>query len=407
MENEVKPDSRGRVRITDKRYQNPAMYWKEDRFGRREYFTRYPVNGRMSAYRNISRRFDIYDLPTAYEVAQEMALKAKREGFDPWNEDRKKESESPTFDELFNRNLEALKVKEGTRKSYRSFYNKHLKDKIGDKKVAWLMKNFKYVDDILQEGLRTVPSSFRVHFKPVLQVVFKPYVKERVLNGDTRLQNPVSLLEVGKPVRVKQHPTERLGRRAVDIVRDIFGRLVEWDNSDRTEIKTYLLLHMFLVTRPSELGNLRVGDVDLERGVVFLNAERNKLGERVYKPIVGELGSCLKSLMAGKEGDERLFGYSNGTLQRYANEFLKGLPGEMSVDLHEFRHLAVTAMLENGVSKEDALLLKSGSRGFSSASVADMSYISVTGRVRELLEAYYSLVVEGRDELLRLACSRL
>ena len=98
--------------------------------------------------------------------------------------------------------------------------------------------------------------------------------------------------------------------------------------------------------RRSELGNLKVKDVALDKNRLYVRG--GKGGKDRVIPIHAELKGSLAELVQGKAGDARVFGLKPRSL---GNKF-RDWSNRAGVDLHthSFRHYFATSLVEKGAN---------------------------------------------------------
>lgn len=119
------------------------------------------------------------------------------------------------------------------------------------------------------------------------------------------------------------------------------------NESERDIIKTYI----YTGCRADELTRIHVKHVDLAGGFIFIDGTKTKLSKRSM-PIMPPLRPILERLVAGRDGEEKLFNHTVNTIRNFhkvIKEKLETQGTPISFTIKDYRHTAATNFKDVGI----------------------------------------------------------
>lgn len=157
-------------------------------------------------------------------------------------------------------------------------------------------------------------------------------------------EKEAALIKIQRPKTEKKLP-KVLAKREIKMLFDV---------TENVKHRTELMVGYSCGMRVSEVANLRIRDIDFERGVVYVRQGKGRKDRMV--PLSETLTQQLKAYMSHYhpydylfENQERTGPITDRTLQMIFNKSCKKANIKKSVTFHSLRHSFATHLLESGV----------------------------------------------------------
>lgn len=152
-----------------------------------------------------------------------------------------------------------------------------------------------------------------------------------------------------------------------------------WNSLDVPNVN-YILVHIYTGFRPNEFVNVKVNNIDLEKGII-IGGGKTKAGTNRRVPIHEKIKPLIKDII--KDGREKLFRFTDKAYRERFKNTMKVL--NMNHTPHECRHTLRTR-LDN---LETNVVIMNKIMGHSSGNIGDSIYTHKTDR--QLIEAINKL----------------
>lgn len=288
--------------------------------------------------KNFTKLFGCRTEKQANDKLQEVKVDLSR-GVDPFNSSETKETLDSLWEERFNRKVNNGEWRNNTPRNYNYFYNAHIKEVIGWKKISKITYNdLQLVNDNLshrQGGTRNT-------FKRMMRPLFEDCVKKGLLT-----KNIVELLETQSEGNDKNIEL-RTSEDYLSIVRKIYEVIPTYkckSKKQEQEIKAFLYLILLTAHRFGELSKLEKKDIVLKENKIISPPDITKTKEYYHFPIPIEVREYLESIEEGKIFPSVKKNSMYQIFQRLiGNTDIKFYNGK-TISLHDTRRLMIKIMI--------------------------------------------------------------
>lgn len=288
--------------------------------------------------KNFTKLFGCQTETKAFEILQKVKI-AISEGKDPF---------VTTFDDLnslFDKKLEEYKAKgkwsyHTCRNNY-YFYNKHIRNKIGHKKIEKI--KYEDINNILDTFEKNQDSS-KNYVISLLNPIFKEELKKGKIHSN----------EIDKIDKVKTPVRERIELRSsmkeIDIIKELYNNIENYNfrtNVDINQIKTFFYLTIMTAHRWGEILQLKKEDCYLDEMKIISPKEITKTKKEDYHfPIPFECVEYIKNCESGN-----LFTIKRGTIYGLFQNLISitniSIYRNKKISLHDVRKLMLSVMIRD------------------------------------------------------------
>jgi len=249
-------------------------------------------------------------------------------------------TDNPTLNELFEKYMETKAAKIVRSKFYRGYYEKHIKEALGDKRIAEIKLSHlqKLIDAMIAGGYK--PTNAK-NIRDVLSGCYKLAIQEGILQDN-----------IVKNIEFPKYDNNRY----FNLDDEARYKLVETiDNIPLIHIRVMFKM-LLRGRRKGEVIQLRWSDIDFQNKKITIREENQKTRERLEFFLDDEIFEELEALYKKREQDEWVF-WNTGTKARYKEvskkwfERIKKDSG-VSMRMHDFRHLLGFSLVNAGIPLE-------------------------------------------------------
>lgn len=253
-------------------------------------FVRFAYQNVKYNRKNFTKLFGIKTEKKAFEKLNEIKVEISK-GNNPFVETKE------TLDELWKERFER-KVRNGewtnnTPKNYEYFYNAHIKEMLGWKKISKITYH-----DLLKvyDSLSGRQGGTRNTFKRMMRPLFDECVKSGLLEKNVVEQLPTQKEGNNKNIEL------RTSEDYLNIVRMIYNAIPYYDcKSTKQELEIKAFLYMIIMTahRMGEIRKLKKENLVLEENKIIAPPEITKTHEYYHFPIPPECREYFESIESG------------------------------------------------------------------------------------------------------------
>lgn len=318
----------------------PGIKTKILKDGSKNIMVRFKYNSKIYPIKNFTKLYGCKSEKQAFEKLQEVKVDISR-GVDPF------ETRGMTLNDIFYDRLNKFKESGEWRKisceNYTYFYNKHIKNKIGSKKI----------EKITYDNVNDIIYSFNVNQKSSRNLVIallKPIFNEEMEKGNINKNILSNMKTFSIPIR--ENISDRVENECkIEIIRELYTNIENYELKKKKErlsqVKAFLYLVIMTSKRHGEILQLKKENCDLKNMKITSPKENTKNKSTSQFPIPEECLDYIKNCESGILFNDIKRGSIADLFQNLIRLTKIEVKENKRISLHDMRRLMLTIMIKD------------------------------------------------------------